>query len=1346
MEHNFEIMFTILLVCVLLTVASCPVDAANDGQIRFSNLSIDDGLSQNTVFSICQDAEGYIWFATLEGLNRFDGNSFTVFLHDENEPGSLPDNIIHILFLDSQGVLWIGTESSLVRWNRRMERFDNFAAGSPVMSLAEVSAQKFLVGTEKGLRCFDAEKDCFTDNLPENTARLRVKSMTRHSDSIYIGSVGEGLFVYSISGGEMIRVPAYSGNSTIQTIFVQNGNLVWFGTEGDGLFCLNLEEGGLRNFRAGVPSGGIGSNFVRSIASDTNGRIWVGTFNSLDIYDSATDTFECYRSDPFREGTISRNSVRCILRDNQGGMWLGTYFGGVDYWHPLRSRFENIRQTPGANSLNDDIVNCITPAPDGVLWIGTNNGGLNSYDPATGRFHNFGTHPANRADGLESNDIKAIHIDSATSDIYIGAHAGGLCVLPAHSGTIRQCKFNGETGIAPLDIYSIIEESPGLLWIGSLQGLFSYRTSNGELRNYPTSGEDRDNLRIRALMKDSRGWLWIGGENDMEIRQMNDGRLLQVNPGCDELSGLSFILGFHESSSGIVWIATRNGLFAYSPKENTLKRYTVASGLPSNVINGIEEDSYGRLWLSTDNGLSCLNPYSGVFRNFTVKDGLPSRQFSMGSHCRLDSGRMYFGGIRGITTFIPERVTDNPYSPAPILSGFRVFNDRVIPGDDSGILEESVASTERITLGHDCNSFSVDFTVNDFIAGGHSTFSWRLVGFEENWTAPSSSRTASYSNLPPGKYRFEVASANNDGKWNTDPTVLEIWIRPAWHQLFWVRALLVLAGLALVVWSVWFYIGKKSVQNRLELEKKDREHQEEISQMKMRFFINISHELRSPLMLILNPVQEMLDRVSDIWTRKQLRYVQRNAQRLLHLVNQLMDYRRAELGVFKLSVKPEDINRIVRENFSYYETLASSKKLKYSLISHIPEKTEVLVDGQYIELILNNLLSNAFKYTDKGSITVTERLSEGRFILEVADTGAGIPLDRQDKIFERFYQLENSHIGSGIGLSLVQRLVELHHATLELESEEGKGARFIVSIPQERSAYSPDELSAGTDDAPHTTNSREMYVLDSQETHEETQGTQTVPDGSRPKILVVEDEEDIRAYMETSLSSSFQIRCAPDGARALEMVGEDCPDMVITDMMMPVMDGMKLCARLKQDSSTSHIPVIMLSAKADGQDQLKALNSGADDFLTKPFSMTMLKAKIRNMLRTRMIIEDKATRSTSFSPEKAALNAMDEEIVRKAVSIVERNMDNVEFSTDEFARQMNMSRSNLHLKLKSITGDSALGFIYKVRFSEACRLLEDGRYSVSEISDMVGFNTPSYFATCFKKHIGCLPTEWAKQN
>ncbi|MGN1046222.1 MAG: two-component regulator propeller domain-containing protein, partial [Candidatus Cryptobacteroides sp.] len=709
-------MLTFLLVCALLTAAVPPVHAAGEGHIRFSNLSIDDGLSQNTVFSLCQDSEGYIWMATLEGLNRFDGNSFTVFVHDEDNPGSLPDNIMHTLSLDSQGVLWIGTESSLVRWNRRMERFDSFPAGSSVMSIAEVSPQMILVGTEKGLRVFDPTKDSFIDGLPENTARLKVKSMARLSDNIYMGSMDEGLFRYSVKDGELRKIPVYGGNRAVQSIFVQNGNLLWFGTEGDGLYCLNLDSGDLRNFRVGDP-GGIGSNFVRSIASDTEGRLWIGTFNCLDIYDSVTDSFECYMSDPFREGAISQNSVRCILRDNQGGMWLGTYFGGVDYWHPLRNRFENIRRTPGDNSLNDDIVNCITPAPDGVLWIGTNNGGVNSYDPLTGRFSNFGKHPANRSNGLESNDIKAIHIDPATSDIYIGAHAGGLCVLPAHSRVIRQCAFSGESSTTPVDIYSIIEDTPGVLWVGSLQGLFSYGTSTGRLRSHPTGDGNGEMLKIRALMKDSAGRLWVGGENGMEILERKDGEMVPVDPGCDELLGLSFILGFHESSSGIVWTATRNGLFAYSTKEGTLKRYTVSSGLPSNVINGIEEDSFGRLWLSTDNGLSCMNPYSGVFRNFTVKDGIPSRQFNMGSHCRLNSGRMYFGGIRGITTFIPERITDNPYSPSPVLSGFRVFNDRVVPGDGSGILTESIASTGRVSLRHNCNSFSVDFTVNDFIAG-----------------------------------------------------------------------------------------------------------------------------------------------------------------------------------------------------------------------------------------------------------------------------------------------------------------------------------------------------------------------------------------------------------------------------------------------------------------------------------------------------------------------------------------------------------------------------------------------------------------------------------------------------
>ena len=458
----------------------------------------------------------------------------------------------------------------------------------------------------------------------------------------------------------------------------------------------------------------------------------------------------------------------------------------------------------------------------------------------------------------------------------------------------------------------------------------------------------------------------------------------------------------------------------------------------------------------------------------------------------------------------------------------------------------------------------------------------------------------------------------------------------------------------------------------------------------------------------------------------------------MHLINQLMDYRRAELGVFKLRIRPEDAHKIIKENWGYYERLAQNKKIQYSLLSELEGKT-MLIDGQYLELILNNLLSNAFKYTDAGSITVKATQSNDELCIEISDTGKGIPEDEQGRIFERFYQVDSEHIGSGIGLSLVQKLISLHHGRISLNSTPGEGSTFTVCLPLSLSAYSPEEL--GNEDDTHNLNSLDHYVIetDSQENIEYDN-----LQNKRGKVLIAEDNEDIRTYLNTSLSGIFDITLARNGEEALVLMKESIPDIVITDMMMPVMDGLKLCAAIKQNINTSHIPVIMLSAKTDSKDQMDALKTGADDYITKPFSLSVLIAKIQNILRTYHRVQDKATKSMEIAPEKISFNALDEALLKKAISVVERNIDNCNFSTEEFAEEMNMSRSNLHLKLKALTGESALDFIRKIRFKEACRLLKDGRYSISEISDMVGFNTPSYFATCFKKYMGCLPTEYVK--
>ena len=1330
---------------VLLTCAaiySIVLTGATSGlhrDISFTHISINDGLSQSTVRSACQDNRGQMWFATHDGLNRFDGYDFTVYRHSDDDSTSIADNIIRKVYLDSKGGLWVGTEKGLSFYDRDKDSFRNFSTGGKtVTGIAEDSNGRFMIATGGSLRIFNSKTWNWEISAPPcQPETFGATILYRDNADVWIGTESDGLFCYSTGSQEIKRISAFKSNSSIQCLLNHDGK-IWIATEGDGLHSIDLEDGSIKVYHHTDAARSLNSNFVRALQTDSDGNLWIGTFKGLSILDG--DGFINIKSDPFVHGSLSQSSVRCICRDNQGGMWLGTWFGGINYWHSSRNRFDHIQMQYGGNSLNDNVVSCMAEDKKGTLWIGTNNGGVNHYDPDRNRFTYYKLQPNAETPSLESNDIKAIYIDDEAGRIYIGAHAGGLSIIDRRKKTLSHSKTSGQ-----LDIYAIEPDGKERLILGTLDGLKSFNMLSGAISSLD---EDKEGypirkLKVRALLKDSRGRLWIGGENGLATYRNTDGQLerCDIQHNASPLQSV-FVQSIYESTTKLIWIATRTGLWCYDDKENTFSHYTSADGLANDIIDGIEEDSYGRLWLSTDNGLSCFNPFSGTFRNFSTSDGLQSNQFNPGSHCRRRNGEIMFGGIYGICSFTPSTIEDNPYTPQPIISRLEVFNKPVRPGDGSGILKKSIIEADEMTLRHDQNSFTLEFCVTNYLAGRHNTFAYKLDGYDREWYEVKEKRSVSYSNLPHGTYTFMVKAANNDGKWNDTPATLRIRIRPIWYKT--IAAITAFSIILLIcLWILYlFIVERKERENRLELEKQEKSHQEDIHQMKMRFFINISHEMRTPLTLIINPLSEMIGKSNDTWMRKQLRYVERNAKRLLHLVNQLMDYRRAELGVFKLKVQKEDVHKIVKENWSFYEKLAQSKKLRYSLISEMEGK-KVHVDGQYLELILNNLLSNAFKYTDEGSITVKVYESEDNLKIEVSDTGAGIPAGKQDRIFERFYQIDNEHIGSGIGLSLIQRLVELHHGTIDLISEVNKGSTFIVSLPIRESAYSIEELKGEEAPEAHTTNPQEMYILD---TEREVLELENPENKKRGRLLIAEDNEDIRSYMNDGLAKIFDIMLARNGEEALQMIKDNEPDLVITDMMMPVMDGLKLCAHLKQNITTSHIPVIMLSAKTDSKDELEALRTGADDYMAKPFSMAVLITKIQNMLRTQYRLQDKMTKSMEISPEKISFNAMDEQILNKAIRIVEQNLDNSEFSTEEFAREMNMSRSNLHLKLKALTGESALDFIRKMRFKEACRLLKDGRYSVSEISDMVGFNTPSYFATCFKKYMGCLPTEYIRKN
>lgn len=1214
------------------------------------------------------------------------------------------------------------------------------------MNIVPLHKDWLMIGTAGGILLFDVKGGHFmSDTLSTALHLLKPSTLVRQGDCVYIGTES-GVYTYSLQDGTLKKLVELPTKARIHGILCQMFNRIWIATEGSGLYMYDIKAKKLKNYRYEDKTSGLNSNYVRSLALDQENRLWVGTYSGLNIYKEGKDCFSSMESSMTQVGTLSQNSVRCIFRDSQGGMWLGTYWGGLSYYHSLCNRFQQIKHIPFYNSLSDNVVSCIVEDKMNNLWIGTSDGGLNFYDNITKSYKNYLFNP-DTSEGVPFKDIKTVYVDESTDKVYVGAHAGGMMIL--NRKTEKKEFYNQQNSNLPSNnIYSIISDEGEGLWIASLEHFIYFDIAQKCFTVIDKDVKGRPIQKYnRLLFRDSKRRIWAGGEMGLSVyNQIDKSLLTNTDFHIPTVLEQSFVNCIYESASSYIWIGTCNGLFALREGDQEPLQYTTDNGLPSNVIYGILEDSYGRLWVSTNQGLSCFNPDNRKLRNFTIVDGLQSNQFNARSYCRISKGNMLFGGINGITSFRPETLIDNPYTPKPIINKLFVFNKEVLPNDDTGILKENIESVDHIILKSSQNSFSISFVVSNFIAGKHNTFAYKLEGYNEEWYKQGDISPVSYSNLPAGNYRFLLKAANNDGKWSKDMAVLHIKVLPVWYCTWWALSIFALSLILLVFVIFRFFWLRKSMQTEIRMERLDKEKREEINQMKIRFYVNISHELRTPLTLIVAPLQELLSSISGHWEREKLLYIQRNTKRLLHLVNQLMDFRRAELGIFELKPVYGNAYRRVLNNFLNYENLAKRKDIDYNFYSELQDE-DVLFDGTYLDLIVNNLLSNAFKYTGEGeSVSVKLYKENKNVILQITDTGVGIPEDKQQKIFERFYQIENGHEGSGIGLSLVQRLVELHHGQITLVSEVGKGSTFSIYIPQDKSAYSTEELlgSSGESDEQrvYSTNAHDVYVDDIEIVEEATDKKEGSKHGT---ILIVEDNEELRQYLSNGLSSQFNLIEAENGQKALDLLKDNDVDLILSDVMMPVMDGVKLCKLVKQNLRTCHIPVYLLSAKVDIKYQLKGLQVGADDYIPKPFSMEVLVAKILNMLRTRYRIFERYSNTIEVEPEKITTNAMDEEVLKKAIAIVEKNMSNVEFSTEQFASEMNMSRSNLHLKLKAITGKSAIDFIHRIRFNRACQLLKEGKYTISEISFMVGYNTPSYFAARFKKYIGCLPTEYGKK-
>ena len=1342
------------------------LNAGTTEDIYFSHIGMEDGLSHSTIFAINQDKEGNLWFATYDGVNKYDGYNFTVYRHEYTNPNSIASDITRCIAIDDSDQIWVGTREGLSFYNRRKNSFSNYyykknGINVPINSIAPIKENWLMLGTAEGILLFDIKKECFLNDTLPSLHLLKPTVLVRQGEYIYIGAE-DGVYTYTLSGGKLERLVSMPAGIRIHAILCQMFSRIWMATEGDGLFMYDAKTKELKNYRYESEQSGLNSNYVRSLELDTENRLWVGTYSGLNIYKEATDNFSSIKSSEIQEGSLSQNSVRSIFKDSQGGMWLGTYWGGLNYYHPLCNRFQRIKHVPFLNSLSNNVVSCIVEDSEHNLWIGTSDGGLNFYDSTSKLYKNYLFKPGSL--DVPFKDIKTVYVDEEHDKVYVGAHAGGMMALQRKSGQVEY--FNRQNSNLPSNnIYSIISDENGGLWVASLEHLLHFDIDK---RNFTIVDKDQNGRKLqqynRLLFRDSRRRIWVGGEMGVSVyNQIGTDFLANTDFHIDPILQQAFVNCFYESTSGYIWIGTRSGLFAMKEGSKELLQYTTADGLPSNVIYGIMEDAYARLWISTNQGLSCLNPENGKFRNFTILDGLQGNQFNAGSYCRQDNGYMLFGGVNGITLFRPETLIDNPYTPKPVINKLFVYNKEVLPNDETGILSETVEYADHITLSSSQNSFAISFVVSNYIAGKHNTFAYKLEGYNDEWYRQNDTSPVSYSNLPAGDYTFYIKAANNDGKWNEEPTVLHIRVLPVWYCTWWALSLFALSFMLVVFGIVRYFWLRKSMQAEILMERLDKEKQEEISQMKIRFYVNISHELRAPLTLIISPLQELLSSVTGHWEREKLLYIQRNARRLLHLVNQLMDYRRAELGIFELRPSYANAYKRVLNSFLNYESLAKKKDIDYNFYSELQDE-DVLFDGTYLDLIINNLLSNAFKYTKvKGNITVSIRKVKNEVEIRVEDDGVGISEESIHKIFDRFYQVDGQSseftLGTGIGLAVSKGIVELHKGSIRVESEVGKGSAFIVTLLMGNEHFPKDMLSDNESnfhlikDEISEGLSLEELISEESEKEPETGDKEKAEDtdnelkdsANKPAILIVEDNLEILDMLEDIFSPIYRVYKATNGKEGFEATRQLHPDIVLSDVMMPEMSGKEMCHKIKNSLEVSHIPVVLLTAQTSVEYTIEGYMFGADDYVTKPFNIKVLISRCNNLVRTRRMLYERFNHMSQTPLVSNAVNEQDQELIDRATTIIRKYFDDIDFDMNVLASELGIGRSKLYLRIKEITGLTPNELTLKIKLEEAMYLLNNQpNLNISEISYQLGFSSPRYFSKCFKSFYGVSPQNCRK--
>lgn len=1383
--------------------------------LKFEHLTTENGLSQSDVNAIYQDKDGFMWFGTHDGINRYDGYNFTVFKPDFNDNNSISSNLIWKIIGDEKGNLWIGTTGGgLNYFDKKTEQFTSYKhnpndihslKNNHITSLFKDSSNRLWVGTNEGCDMIDLSKptDSITFqhfNIYQNSTTLSKKRSNAtifYEDTMHQVWVGGNNGLSKLSrdkNGDLFFQPVNRlisfPNTPVSDIVEDHfNNLIISATTGLYRYSPVKEKNKTERIKEGK----------FTTVSINNDNIWAGTENGLFEFKNQEEQklpelVSIYKYDPKNpSSSLTKNNVRSLYIDNTGIIWIGTNGGGVNKFDPQRKQFTHIKKSQDAGSLSHDKVRAVFEDSFKNLWIGTEGGGLNllSEEDNNGNYNTFQT--------FEDLDkvfaIEEIKLKNKRKLFVGGESAPGLFEIDLTDSKTPTQKDLHPVGNVPSSVFSIKQDRSQNVWIGTYnRGIYRWLINEDKTsftKDYLTYNPDNkfsiSNNIIRNILEDSKGNIWAATGNG--LCKLPKNQIYSKQPKFDIYKNIvndktsishNYILTIYESKAGDIWVGTFGGglnkiIINADTNKISFKSYSELIGLPNNVIKSILEDEQGNLWLSTNKGLSRFDPTNETFQNYDVNDGLQSNEFSELTAFKTRDGKMIFGGVNGLSAFYPSNIVNNKVNAETVFTNFSIFNKSVKIGETINgrvILPESINDIEEIALKYSENSFSFEFAALHYAASKKNKYAYKLEGFNSDWVYTSSeNRFATYTNLEPGRYTLKVKASNNDNIWDETPLELNIRIIPPFWRTNGAKIFYVLLTIGLLLAFRRFTIIRSAKKHQLELEHLEKEKNEEIHRLKLEFFTNISHEFKTPLTLIKGPLDYLLKKgetLSPKEARDQYSLMRKNTNYLLRLVNQLLDFRKMGQGKMILNLSKNNMVQFLKEVTEPFQFLSRKKNISFNINASKPQVLSWF-DPDAVEKIINNLLSNAFKFTpEEGSISldifdgddfdlpdfIEDDIDQSKYIvLQVKDTGPGIPKHRLQHIFERFYTKKDitnklNTKGAGIGLSFTKNLVELHQGIIKVKSDSETGSTFYVWLPKERDTFSEksdvnfhEVFEANDFISQEDAESHAISVMDDIADQNVSRSRSKLP-----VLLIIDDNADIRSFVKKGLGEAYYIYEAENGEKGLEIANKVMPNIVITDLMMPIMDGIEFCNNLKTTQETSHIPVVMLTAKTSQEKEIEGLKTGADAYIRKPFDMELLELKLSNILNHREKLRKRFTREITLQPNEVTVTSSDETFLKKAIDIVETNMMNSEFSVEMLVKEMSISRSNLYLKVKEITGLSSSEFIRNIRLKRAVQLFENSDLSVKEVMYQTGFNTASYFSKCFKKQFGVIPSKYIKIN